>query len=85
MTTGRRILKADEVATEGPFQLSMGPAVTFCGHTPETAAAAPSVRVAQDHGEYAVIEVTCPCGRTTYIRCDYAAAHVASAGQEPAP
>jgi hypothetical protein len=79
----RRILKADEVAMEGPLQLSIAPGATLCGPQPAAPAAIPSVRVAQDHAEYAVIEVTCPCGRTTYIRCDYAVAPVSSAPQEP--
>ena len=79
----RRILKADEVAMEGPLQLSIAPGAAPCGPHPATTAATPSVRVAQDHAEYAVIEVTCSCGRTTYIRCDYAAAPVSSVPPEP--
>jgi hypothetical protein len=82
MKTMRRILKADEVALEEPLQLSIAPGLTLCGHEPQ---AAPAVRLAQDHVQYAVIEITCPCGRTTYVRCDYATAHVASAPPEPAP
>jgi hypothetical protein len=78
----RRILKADEVALEEPLQLSITPGVTPCGHEPQ---AAPAARVTQSHAQYAIIEITCPCGRTTYVRCDYAAAHAASAGPEPAP
>lgn len=85
MKTMRRILKADEVALEEPLQLSIAPAAACCGHKPGAASAAPSARVAQSHAEYAVIEVTCPCGQRTYIRCDYATAGVSSAPQEPAP
>ena len=85
MKTMRRILKADEVAMERPLQLSIAPAAAFCGHKSQDACAAPTVRVAQDRAEYAVIEVTCPCGQTTYIRCDYAAAGVSSAPLEPGP
>jgi RNase P subunit RPR2 len=82
----RRILKADEVAMEGPLQLSIAPAAGHCGHhaTPQVAAAATTVRVAQDQAEYAVIEVTCACGQTTRIRCDYATACASSAPAEPA-
>jgi hypothetical protein len=83
MKTMRRILKADEVAMEGPLQLSIAPAAALCGHGPQADSGAPSVRVAQSRAEYAVIEVTCPCGQTTYIRCDYAAAGVSSAPLEP--
>jgi hypothetical protein len=58
----RRILKADEVAFRDPFHLDLDPAVPPAG---------PSVRIAQNHPQYAVIEVTCACGKTTYIRCEY--------------
>jgi hypothetical protein len=85
MKTVRRILKADEVALEEPLQLSIAPAVTLCGHDPQAASAAPAIRITQNHAQYAIIEITCPCGRTTYVRCDYAAARAASAGPEPAP
>jgi hypothetical protein len=30
-----------------------------------------------------VIEVTCRCGGTTYIRCDYAAATIPAAAENP--
>lgn len=83
----QRVLKADEVAMEGPLQLSIAPAATHGGqnHKLSSAVATPSARVAQDHAEYAIIEVTCACGRTTRIRCDYATARVSSAPAEPAP
>ncbi len=70
---------------EGPLQLNITPRAALCSHKPQAAGPVPSVRVAQSHAEYAVIEVTCPCGQTTYVRCDYGAAGVPSAPQEPAP
>ena len=71
--TTRRILKADEVALRDPFRLDLAPTALSAG--PEfPAAAGPSVRIAQSHPQYAIIEVTCPCGRTTSIRCEYSEA-----------
>jgi len=72
--TTRRILKANEVALRDPFHLDLDPRVPPAGREPPSAATGPSVRIAQNHPQYAVIEVTCPCGSTTYIRCEYSEA-----------
>jgi len=70
LKTTRRVLKANEVAFRDPFQLDLNPAVLPAG--PQSAAAAdPRVRIVQNHPQYAVIEVTCSCGKTTCIRCEY--------------
>jgi len=44
----------------------------------------PSVRIVQERPDGVVLEVTCPCGRTTLIQCDYVAAPPA-APQPPGP
>ena len=71
LKTTRRILKANEVAFRDPFHLDLDPAVSPAGPESSSDVAGASVRIAQNHPQYAVIEVTCPCGRTTYIRCEY--------------
>ncbi len=71
LKTTRRILKANEVAFCDPFHLDLEPAVLPADSESSSDVAGPSVRIAQNHPQYAVIEVTCPCGRTTYIRCEY--------------
>jgi hypothetical protein len=72
LKTTRHILKADEVAFDDPFHLGIDPARPRHGMEPQSGSAAPSVRVTENDPEHAVIEVTCPCGQTTYIRCEYA-------------
>ncbi len=74
----RHILKAEEVAICDPFHLDLHPAVPPAGPEappagPEAppAGTGPRVRIAQNHPQHAIIEVTCPCGKTTYIRCEY--------------
>ncbi len=71
LKTTRRILKASEVAFRDPFPLDLDPVAPPAGPESPPAAAGPSVRIAQNHPQYAVIEVKCPCGKTTYIRCEY--------------
>ncbi len=83
MKTARQVLKADQVACEGPLQLSLDPTALPACHKPRSAATGPSVRIAENHAQYAVIEVTCRCGGTTYVRCDYAAANVPAAPETP--
>ncbi len=70
LKTTRRILKANEVAFRDPFHLDLEPAAT-AGPAAPAAVGGPRVRIAQNQPQYAIIEVTCPCGETTYIRCEY--------------
>lgn len=67
-----QILKADEVAFEGQFQLdvSKGGSNTPKGGAP--AVVAPGARIIESNSEFAVIEITCSCGRTARLRCEYA-------------
>jgi hypothetical protein len=81
--TSRRILKAGEVALAAPLCLSLDPVAGPHGADAPCAAGAASVRIAENHPDGAVIEVTCTCGRTTYIRCNYGAANPSPAGQIP--
>jgi len=82
--TARHILKADEVTLEGVYRLSIDrDTATKDGGMAKPAV--PNVRVAQIHPDYAVIEVTCCCGRTSHIRCEYTMADTASAPQELVP
>jgi len=41
--------------------------------SPATSAPA-RIRIAENHPEYALVEMTCSCGKITYVRCDYAPA-----------
>ena len=81
--TTRHVLKATEVALDNPVQLAIDPtAATDCCRS-KSAPAGPSARITQTHPDYAVIEVTCACGRTTHVRCDYVAGNPAGVRQEP--
>ena len=67
--TMRNVLKANEVQSAEPLQLSLDPAAA---PRPGAVAAAPTrIRIAENHPEYALLEVTCSCGKTTFVRCDY--------------
>jgi hypothetical protein len=80
--TAGRILKSNDVTLEGQFHLE----VTNNGsQVPKAQAAAssePQVRVLENHPQYAVIEVTCGCGRKMSLKCEYATA-VAQKPDEP--
>jgi len=66
----RHVLKAAEVCLDSPVHMSLDPAArTESGASP---AAAGRARIVQSHPDHVVLEITCPCGRTTQVRCDYA-------------
>ena len=73
------VLKANRVRLEEPLRLSIDGTGT-AGHAGSHRPGTPSrVRIAQSNAEFAVLEVTCACGKVIHVRCDYAAAP-----QEPA-
>lgn len=68
------VLKANRVRLEEPVQLSIDGTGTpghAGSHRPQTQS---SVRIAQSNPEFAVLEVTCACGKVIHVRCDYPAA-----------
>lgn len=80
--TTRHVLKATEVVVNGPLRLSIDSAPeTRCGG-PRPVAAGSTVRLIESQPEYAILEITCPCGRSTQVRCDYAAANPPAAVTE---
>jgi hypothetical protein len=80
--TTRHVLKAAEVALNGPLQLGIDPVAASPCIGPRSAPVGSTVRLVQNHAEYAIIEITCPCGRSTQVRCDYPAANPSAAVTE---
>jgi hypothetical protein len=80
--TAGRILKSNDVKLEGRFHLDLAKAGLQVPKQQVAASAEPQVRVLESHPEYAVIEVTCSCGRKMSVKCDYAAA-TAQAPDDP--
>jgi hypothetical protein len=71
-TTAGRILKSDDVKLEGQFHLEVMEAASNLPHTAAAALAEPQVRVVENYPEFAIIEITCSCGTTLQIKCEYA-------------
>jgi hypothetical protein len=72
--TAGHVLKSDKVKLQGRLQLDfMQPGL----HQPKTktvVSAAPQARIVENNPEFVVIEVTCPCGTRTQLKCNHAAA-----------
>jgi hypothetical protein len=73
-TAAGRILKSNEVKLEGRFLLDAAQAVSNLPKQRVAASSVPKVRILENHEQYAVIEVICPCGTKTSLRCEYAGA-----------
>jgi hypothetical protein len=83
--TTSRILKSGDVEVEGRFQLDLV-APLPSAKSSNTAVGTSKVRILENQNEYAVMEVTCPCGRKTIIRCDYSdVASAKNAQPQPGP
>jgi hypothetical protein len=74
VSTAGKVLKSSEVEVEGRFSLDLAgtvqPGPNGRHQTPAPGTPA-KVRVLENQKEFAVMEVTCSCGRKTIIRCDY--------------
>jgi len=70
--TTSQILRADEVEFEGQFQLDVSNDGSNTPKGPAPAVVKPDARIIESNSEFAVIETTCSCGRTTRLRCEYA-------------
>ena len=67
----RRVLKASQVHWQGSFRLDLHPKAAPTAGAP-SGAAPTRIRSAENHLEYALVEVACSCGKTTLVRCEYA-------------
>ena len=69
----QRIIKNGQIDIEGRVALDLGnfpSAPGQAGKIPAIPAQA-KVRIIENQDQYAVMEVTCSCGKKTIIRCDY--------------
>jgi hypothetical protein len=80
--TAGRILKSNDVKLEGQFHLEVTNAGSQMPKLQTAASSEPRVRVMENHPQYAVIEVTCGCGRKMSLKCEYA---TTSAQESDAP
>ncbi|MBW7990108.1 MAG: hypothetical protein FVQ84_08865 [Planctomycetes bacterium] len=84
--TASRILKESDVKLDGQFTLDI--VQTETGSSKEVVAALvePQVRIVESQSEFSVIEITCSCGTSMYLRCEYAgvkAAEISEQNAEP--
>ena len=76
MTQRGRIIKRDNIEITGSILLEMD--ATALPEPHDHADHPARVRVAEQHADRAILEVTCGCGRVIQIQCDYANSTVMS-------
>jgi hypothetical protein len=70
--TNTKIIKQDDIELSGSLQLN-------CPTVPNAPArqqvnqvvTKPQVQIVEKTNEFAVIQVTCSCGKTTNVKCEY--------------
>ena len=70
-TTGH-ILKGSDVKLQGQVRLDAAQVIPIAANGKSVTSTAPQVRIVENQPEFAVIEVTCNCGKKTYAKCEYA-------------
>lgn len=76
--TAGRILKSDTVKLEGSFRLDIEQPAPTPANQKSSASTVPQACVAENHPEFAIIEITCSCGTKTHVKCDYTDAQTAT-------
>jgi hypothetical protein len=66
-----RILKSEEVTLEGRIRLDVPHLQPNLPKGTAAASATQQARIVENHPEFAVVEITCSCGRRTYLKCEY--------------
>ncbi len=70
--TAGRILKESDVKLEGQFTLDIVQTETSSSRESAADLVEPQVRIVESQSEFSVIEITCSCGTSMYLRCEYA-------------
>ena len=81
-TTHAKILKGSEVKVEGKFTLDVMQIEQELPNKTSTELVEPQVRILQSESEFSVIEITCSCGETMHLRCEYTAAKTQEVPQQ---
>ena len=74
MKAAIRVLKADEVEVSGTYSLATGLSTRPGQQDTAEVLGTPQARIIEQHPQYAVLEITCACGQTMQIKCDYSQA-----------
>jgi hypothetical protein len=70
----QRVIKADNVKIDGQVLLGLNSATG----SPKSAAAsspdlnAPGAFIVEKNPQFMIVEITCTCGKKTYLRCEFA-------------
>jgi len=72
--TAGRILKSNDVKLEGQFHLDLAKAGLDLPKQQGSVSSSPKVRILENHPQYALIEITCSCGKRLSLKCEYAGA-----------
>jgi hypothetical protein len=70
--TTQRVIKADNVNLDGQVQLGLN---VTAGAKPKDGASAeaggPGAFIVEKNSQYMIVEITCTCGKKTYLRCEF--------------
>jgi hypothetical protein len=80
--TATRILKESEVKLEGQFTLDIVQTETSPSGEPAAALVEPQVRIVESQSEFSVMEITCSCGTSMFLRCEYASVKAAEVSEQ---
>jgi hypothetical protein len=73
-----RVLKASEVEVSGTYSLATGSSSSATSPGTTSTQGPAQARIVEQHPQYALLEITCACGNTMQVKCDYSQAMATS-------
>jgi hypothetical protein len=67
----QRVIKADDVNLNGQVSLGLNAAAAPKG-SPPTDRTGAGAFIVEKNSQFMVVEITCSCGKKTYLKCDFA-------------
>ncbi len=73
-----RVLKANKVEVSGTYSLATGSSASTVSSDTTSTQGPAQARIVEQHSQYALLEITCACGHTMRVKCDYSEAMATS-------
>ena len=78
MKSAIRVLKADEVEVSGIYSLATGRSSCLAAPDADGVEHSAQAQIIEQHPQYAILAITCACGQTLQVKCDYSQAMATS-------
>ncbi len=78
------VIRADSIELGDKIQIDAPQVTAEQGQPKSTGCAVPQAVIVERQPEFAVVEITCSCGKKTHVKCEYGGTNPAAQNPQPA-